>query len=368
MTSFHRPDSESTAKDHPEQKKVKKFARCIERLYPREQIRRFDYRGIYRKEEELNREIQRRNEMVYAYPFINTTRYLRERFRCETCCQIGLHPNKYTVREQTKFCDKCFEQNAMVNNLDFSINLPISLHDNANFGKIHYERTTKPMVKKALEKVGYETTRVIRRIGEIEEVLTLICEIYRYIILNTEKFHSSDYCDYYIYCLEQYRDNYWRVCKNLKKYLSSLPEIENNYTSLQESQSRKDMCSGCFRCKHELTTELKNTKKGMLCKECEMNETIKKRMRIREKNRLDAETKQEKVIGENDEFEKLKFIIKAECPICNETFREFDPKQMMQSACGRHSFCIECATNWRKACIMNTQEKQATCPMCRGDF
>lgn len=368
MTSFHRPGYESTAKDHPKQKKVKEFARCIKRLYPREQIRRFDYRGIYRKEEELNREIQRRNEMVYAYPFINTTRYLRDHFRCPECFMIGLHPNKEKVKKETTFCDKCFEKHATVNNLVFSINLPISLDDDSNFGKIRYERTTKPMVKKALGKIGYETTRVIRRIGEIEEILTLICEIYRYIILNTEKFHSSDYCDYYVYCLEQYRDNYWRMCKNLKKYLSSLPEIENNYTSLQESQSRKDMCSGCFRCKEELTCELKNTKKGMLCKECEINEGIKNKIRIREKqeqSRLDAE----KTIGINDdEFEKLKFIIKAECPICNETFREFDPKQMMQAGCGRHSFCIECANSWRKACIRNNSEEEATCPMCRGAF
>ena len=366
MTSFHRPGYESTTKDHPEQKKVKEFARCIERLYPREQIRRFNDRGIYRKEEEINREIQRRNEMVYAYPFINTTRYLRDHFRCETCYQIGLHPNKDKVKKETTFCDKCFEKNASVNNLDFSINIPISLDDDSNFGKIRYERTTKPMVKKALEKIGYETARVIRRVGELEEILTLICEIYRYIILNTEKFQSSDYCDYYVYCLEQYRDNYWSLCKNLKKYLSSLPAIESKYTALQKSQSRKDMCSGCFRCKEELTSQLKNTKKGMLCKDCEMNETIKNKMRIREKS--EQMRRLSETIGVTDEFEKLKFIIKAECPICNETFREFDPKQMMQAGCGRHSFCIECADSWRKACSMNNSEEQATCPMCRGAF
>ena len=130
-----------------------------------------------------------------------------DHFRCETLSD-RLHPNKDKVKKETTFCDKCFEKNASVNNLDFSINIPISLYDDSNFGKIRYERTTKPMVKKALEKIGYETTRVIRRIGEIEEILTLICEIYRYIILNTEKFQSSDYCDYYVYCLEQYRDNY----------------------------------------------------------------------------------------------------------------------------------------------------------------
>jgi hypothetical protein len=331
MTSFHRTIYASYAKDHPGQKQVKEFARCIEWQYNN-----------------------------------NNTRYLRERFRCGTCYKIGLHQNKDKVKKETTFCDKCFEKHATVNNMDFSINLPISLHDDANFGKIRYERTTKPMVKKALEKIGYETRRVIRRIGELEEILTLICEIYRYIILNTQKFYSSDYCDYYIYCLEQYRDNYWTLCKNLNKYLSSLPEIENNYTSLQESQTRKDMCSGCFRCKHELTSQLKNTKKGILCKECEINEAIKKRMRIREKKEL-IQVNKEKKTENIDEFEKLKFIIKAECPICNETFREFDPKQMMQADCGRHSFCVECANSWRKASIKNTEE-EATCPMCRGPF
>ena len=225
------------------------------------------------------------------------------------------------------------------------------------------------MVKKALEKIGYETTRVIRRIGEIEEILTLICEIYRYIILNTEKFYSSDYIDYYIYCLEQYRDNYWRVCKNLNKYLNNLPDIENNYKALQESQSRKDKCSGCFKCKHELTSNLKNTKKGMLCCECEKNEAIKKRIRakeIDEQRRVHRDSSREQLLLDQ-EIDKLKFIIKAECPICNETFREFDPKQMIQAGCGYHSFCLTCADSWRNSCLVNTG-REATCPMCRGPF
>ena len=89
-------------------------------------------------------------------------------------------------------------------------------------------------------------------------------------------------------------------------------------------------------------------------------------MRIREKS--EQMRRLSETIGVTDEFEKLKFIIKAECPICNETFREFDPKQMMQAGCGRHSFCIECADSWRKACSMNNSEEQATCPMCRGAF
>ena len=339
MTSFHRPHYYCGIKDHPKQEKVKEFARCIERVH---YFPKFSIKG---------------------------TRYLRDKFRCETCYQIGLHPNKNTVREQTKFCDKCFEQNVTVNNLDFSINLPISLHDNANFGKIHYERTTKPMVKKALEKFGYETTRVIRRIGEIEEILTLICEIYRYIILNTEKFYSSDYIDYYIYCLEQYRDNYWTLCKNLNKYLNNLPDIEDKYKTLQESQSRKDMCSGCFKCKHELTSKLKNTKKGMICFECEKNEAIRKRIRakeIDEQRRVHRDSSREQLLLDQ-EIDKLKFIIKAECPICNETFREFDPKQMIQAGCGYHSFCLTCADSWRNSCLVNTG-REATCPMCRGPF
>ena len=84
MTSFHHTFYDSTAKDHPEQKKVKEFASCIERLYPTEPIRRFHNR-IYRKEEEINCEIEKRNEMCRAYPFIHTTRYLRDHFRCPEC-------------------------------------------------------------------------------------------------------------------------------------------------------------------------------------------------------------------------------------------------------------------------------------------
>ena len=89
MTSFHRPGYESTAKDHPKHKKVKEFARCIERLYSTEPTRRFDYRGIYRKEEDLNREILMREILMR-----DDTRYLRDHFRCTECYRIGLHPNK----------------------------------------------------------------------------------------------------------------------------------------------------------------------------------------------------------------------------------------------------------------------------------
>ena len=68
MTSFHHTFYESGIKDHPCQKEVKEFASCIKRLYPRAPIGRFDWRGVYRKEEEINKEIERRNEMCRAYP------------------------------------------------------------------------------------------------------------------------------------------------------------------------------------------------------------------------------------------------------------------------------------------------------------
>ena len=81
MTSFHHTFYESGIKDHPGQKEVKEFARCIERLYPREPIGRFNWPVYTRQEELINKEIVRRNEMCRAYPFINTTRYLREHFQ-----------------------------------------------------------------------------------------------------------------------------------------------------------------------------------------------------------------------------------------------------------------------------------------------
>ena len=368
MTSFHWTDYPSDVKHHPRQKQVKEFGRCIERLYISPKCNAWG-RVI---DDPLGS--QKRGLLLYAYSQIDTTRYLREKFRCETCYQIGLHRDKYKVREQTKFCDKCFKQNVRANNLDFSIIPSIDLNEYPNICKIRYERTTKPMVKKTLGKFRHETMRVIRRIGEIEEILTLVCEIYRYLLIEGSNIYPTDHNDYYIYCLEQYRDNYCNLCKHLKKYLDRLPDIENKYLLLQQAQSRKDMCTGCFTDIHELTFKLKNTKKGMLCKECEITEALENANRSKETQelvRLLVKAKQEiQMLHEpkiHDEFEKLKFIIKAECPICNETFREFDPKQMFQAGCGYHSFCIECADNWRKSSRIN-YNKDATCPVCRGPF
>lgn len=370
MTSFHRNTYQSTIEDHPEQGKVKDFARCIKRLYISPKCNTWG-RII---DDPLGS--QKRGIMCKAYYQIQTTHYLREHFRCETCYQIGLHPDNKTVtfKLQTKFCEKCFEKNVTVSNLDFSIITPINLNDDPNIGKIRYERTTKPMVKKVLEKIKNETNRVIRRIGEIEEFLTLICEIYRYLLIEGSKNYPTDHNDYYIYCLEQCRDSYWTLCKYLKKYLENLPDIENKYILFQEAQSRKDMCSGCFKNNDQLKCKLKNTKKGMLCKQCEVNEAIENTNRTKEsqelvrlitKAKLEIQTLHKPKI--HDEFEKLKFIIKAECPICNESFREFDPHQMMQAGCGKHSFCIDCADNWKKSCLVNF-DKDATCPVCRGAF
>ena len=134
MTSFHRPGYESTAKDHPEQKKVKEFARCIERLYSTEPIRRFDYRGISRKEEDLIREIRMREILMR-----DDTRYLREHFRCPECYKIGIHPNKEKVKRETKFCDNCFNKNVTVDSYDFKINFLVNVIDDDNFGKIRYQ-------------------------------------------------------------------------------------------------------------------------------------------------------------------------------------------------------------------------------------
>ena len=368
MSSFHWTNYTSTVEDHPGQKQVKEFARCIERLYI------FPKRNPGGRiiEDPLGSEI--RGLMLYAYPKIDTTRYLRERFRCDACCKIGDHPDKDKVRKQTKFCPKCFQQNVSINNVDFNIIPSIDLNHYQNIGKIRYERTTKPMVKKKLEKIRHETTRVIQCIAEIEEMLTLICEIYRYILIEGSKIYPSDHNDYYIYCLEQYRDNYWSLCKYLKKYLDKLPDIEHKYLMLQETQSRKDMCTYCFKNNDELTSKLKKTKNGMLCKQCEVSETKENAIETKETQellqlivnaKLEIQTLHKPNI--HDEFEKLKFIIKAECPICNETFREFDPKKMIQARCGYHSFCVECADSWKKSCQVN-YDKEATCPVCRGPF
>lgn len=357
MTSFHRTCYESTAKDHPEQKKVKEFARCIERLYPSERIRRFDYRGIYRKEEDLNREIQMRNEMIYAYPFINTTRYLRDHFRCAECFMIGLHPNKKKIKLETKFCDNCFAKNVSV---DFNINFIVDVNDDANFGKIRYQRVAKPMVKRALENIDSEKKRVIRRIGEFEETLTLICEIYRYLMINGR--------DRYVSLLKYHRDIYCRLWTNLKKYLDNIPEIKKKYMMLREAQSRKDMCTGCFKCKDELDSPLKQTKKGMICVECQVNERIRNCQEV-DTMRLKAKRERESI--RRDESHKreqeMRFSIITECPICNDLFRQFDTSQMMKAGCGNHYFCISCADSWRESSLANTG-RAARCPMCRGDF
>ena len=139
MTSFHHTFYESGAKDHPGQKEVKEFASCIDRLYPREPIRRWDHRGIYRKEEEINKEKEIRNEMFYAYQFIHKTRYLRNHFRCAECFMIGIHPNKEKVKRETKFCDNCFNKNVTVDSYDFKINFLVNVIDDDNFGKIRYQ-------------------------------------------------------------------------------------------------------------------------------------------------------------------------------------------------------------------------------------
>ena len=360
MTSFHRTCYESTAKDHPEHKKVKEFARCIERLYPSERIRRFDYRGIYRKEEDLNREIQMRNEMIYAYPFINTTRYLRDHFRCPECYRIGLHPNKDKVKRETKFCDKCFAKNVSVDSYDFKINFIVDVNDDANFGKIRYQRVAKPMVKRALENIDSEKKRVIRRIGEFEETLTLICEIYRYLMINGR--------DRYVSLLEYHRNTYCRLWTNLKKYIDHIPEITKKYMMLREAQSRKDMCTGCFKCKDELDSPLKQTKKGMICVECQVNERIRNCQEV-DTMRLEAKRKRDAI--RRDESHKreqeMRFSIITECPICNDMFRQFDTSQMMKAGCGNHYFCISCADSWRRSSLANTG-RAARCPMCRGDF
>ena len=96
-------------------------------------------------------EIHRRDEMCKAYPFINTTRYLREHFRCPDCISKSKHPNKEKVKRETKFCEKCFNQNVEIKGFDFKINFLVNVIDDDNFGKIRYKRTTKPMVKKSLK-------------------------------------------------------------------------------------------------------------------------------------------------------------------------------------------------------------------------
>ena len=368
MTSFHRYVYASTAKDHPEQKKVKEFARCIERLYPREPIGRFDWRGVYRKEEEINKEKQIRNEMYYAYPFITTTRYIREHFRCAECFMTGIHPNKEKIKRETKFCEKCFNKNVSVDSYDFKINFIVNVNDDANFGKIRYQRIAKPMVKKALVNIDAEKKRVIRRIGEIEETLTLICEIYRYLIINGRDKFQFYWIDRYVNCLEYHRNTYCKLWTNLKKYLDNIPEIKKKYQQLTEAQSRRDMCTGCFKCKEELTCPLKQTKNGMICTECQANEKVRNFLEMDEM-RLKAKREREAIRRDEacKKQREIRFNIITECPICNDVFRQFDTTQMIKAGCGNHYFCVSCADSWRSSCLANTG-RAAMCPMCRGEF
>lgn len=345
MTSFHHPSSKCGAKDNPEQKEVKEFAKNIERLYPREPIREFQWPVYYQWQKKINKEIWRRNEMCRAYPFINTTRYLREHFRCPCCIsKIKLliqHPDKEKLRQGTKFCEKCFAKNVKIEGFDFKINFLVNVIDDANFGKILYKRTTKPMVKKALGNIQSEEKRVIRRIGEIEETLTQICEIFRYIILFGRSKYPSTFSTF-IYDLLNWRDTYCELWQNLKKYLDNIPEIKSKYQQLADAQSRADVCTGCFKSKDELTSPLRHTKKGMICKDCHE-------------------------FSQREKQKEIMYKITIECPICNDTFRQFDTSQMIMAGCGNHYFCTSCADHWRSSAMERTGMK-ATCPMCRGEF
>ena len=352
MTSFHHTFYESGIKDHPGQKEVKVFAKPIERLFP--------------------------------HSIISNTRYLREHFRCPECISKSKHPNKKKVKRETKFCEKCFNQNVEVKEFDFKINFLVNIIDDDNFGKIRYQRTTKPMVKKALENISYERKRVIHRIEEIEETLTQICEIYRYMILFGSSIYPCSYYFHYIYKLKKWRDTYCKLWKNLKKYLDNIPEIIIKYQQLQEAQSRKDICTSCFKCKDELTSPLRHTKKGMICKDCQDNERVRDYYCVdMDKIRLEArkqrasiraeesrEKQREIMLRAEESREKqreIMFRIKTECPICNDTFRQFDTTQMIKAGCGNHYFCISCADNWKRTTMERTGMR-ATCPMCRGEF
>mgnify|MGYP001303652801 CR=1 FL=1 len=100
MTSFHHTFYESGIKDHPGQKEVKEFAKRIERLFPQKE------------------------------PIGNirwSTRYLREHFRCPECISKSKHPNKEKVKRETKFCEKCFNQNVEVKGFDFKIKFQVNI-------------------------------------------------------------------------------------------------------------------------------------------------------------------------------------------------------------------------------------------------
>ena len=387
MTSFHHTFYESGIKDHPGQKEVKVFAKPIERLFPKEPIESIRwpiYYGLRERERLINMEICIRDKMCKAYSFINTTRYLREHYRCPECISKSKHPNKEKVKRETKFCEKCFNQNVEVKGFDFKIKFLVNVIDDDNFGKIRYQRTTKPMVKKALENIYSEKKRVICQIGKIEETLTQICEIYRYMILFGCDVYPCSYYNHYIYKLRKWRDTYCKLWKNLKKYLDSIPEIIIKYNQLKEAQSRKDICTGCFKCKDELTSPLRHTKKGMICKDCQDNERIRDYYCVdMDKIRLEARKqraslraeesreKQREIMLRAEELREkqreIMFRIKTECPICNDTFRQFDTTQMMRAGCGNHYFCISCADNWRRSTMERTGMR-ASCPMCRGEF
>ena len=132
-----------------------------------------------------------------AFPEIETTRYLREHFRCQKCRKIGEYQNKEKMKKETIFCDECFNKNVSVKGCDFKIKFRIDVNDNNNFGKIRYKRTTMSMVKKALEMIDSEKERVICRIGQLEETLTQICEIYRYVITRGWSIFSVYFYNYY---------------------------------------------------------------------------------------------------------------------------------------------------------------------------
>ena len=67
---------------------------------------------------------------------------------------------------ETKFCEKCFSKNVTVKDFDFKINFLVNVVDDDNFGKIRYQRTTKPMVKKALENMYYEENELSVVLGK----------------------------------------------------------------------------------------------------------------------------------------------------------------------------------------------------------
>ena len=80
---------------------------------------------------------------------------------------------------------------------------------------------------------------------------------------------------HYIYKLKNWRDTYIKLGRISKNTMISIPEIKKKYNQLKEAQSRKDMCTCCFKCKDDLTSPLRHTKKGMICKDCQKDEQIR---------------------------------------------------------------------------------------------